>query len=196
MLVYHRSIKNTCWGRHTSVGLPELLHAMPHQHDARQLCKRLDDVKLKRGLTSKNVCRSFLRTPVPVLWGPVAWTPGAAGYPQEYGGRYTRCVLRKDKETRKWVTKGDGRTREMRTRRYTVLSGWVNLKQCHSWPVSLFIQWGLSYLCLSRVHREKSTHPSLELYWAAASGFNKNHSQGSLNLESQIMIRKTCHISY
>lgn len=30
----------------TSVGLPELLHAVPHQHDARQLRERLDDVEV------------------------------------------------------------------------------------------------------------------------------------------------------
>ena len=33
----------------TSVGPPELLHAVPHQHDARQLRKRLDDVEVAQG---------------------------------------------------------------------------------------------------------------------------------------------------
>ena len=33
----------------TSVGLPELLHAVPHEHDARQLRERLDDVEVAQG---------------------------------------------------------------------------------------------------------------------------------------------------
>lgn len=33
----------------TSVGPPELLHAMPHQDDARQLRERLDDVEVAQG---------------------------------------------------------------------------------------------------------------------------------------------------
>lgn len=44
----------TAWERFcaawlTSVGPPELLHAVPHQDDARQLRERLDDVEVAQG---------------------------------------------------------------------------------------------------------------------------------------------------
>lgn len=45
----------------TSVGPPELLHAVPHQHDARQLGERLDDVEVAQ--------RTHLEERHPVLLG-------------------------------------------------------------------------------------------------------------------------------
>lgn len=83
----------------------------------------------------KTSCRFFLRTPVPVLWGPVAWTRGAAGYPQEYEARQVHAEKRQgDKKV--GYKRGMGGRERWGQGRCTVLSGWMNLKQCHSWPVS------------------------------------------------------------
>lgn len=78
----------------------------------------------------KTSCRFFPRTPVPVLWGPVAWKPGAAGYPQGYGAHQVHAEERQ-RDKKVGYKRGMGGPE-----RCTVLSDWVNLKQCHSWPIS------------------------------------------------------------
>lgn len=60
----------------------------------------------------KTSCRFFPRTPVPVLWGPVAWKPGAAGYPQGYGAHQVHAEERQRDEKVRYK-RGMGRTREI-----------------------------------------------------------------------------------
>lgn len=115
----------------TSVGLPELLHAMPHEHDAWELRERLYDVEVTEGTHFEKRHAVFFRVRPCLFCGDLSLESQVQPVTHKDTG-HTRCMLRKDKETRKCVTKGGWGGPE----RYTVMSDWVNLKQCHSWPVS------------------------------------------------------------
>ncbi len=134
---------------------------MPHQHDARQLCKRLDDVEVaERAHFEKRHAVLFCVRPC-LFCGDLPLEGQVQPVTHKNTG-YTRCVLRIDKETRKWVTKGGWEDRRDENEGYTqsCQAEWTS-NSVTACPSHLFIPWGLSYLCLSQVHREKSTHPSL-----------------------------------
>ncbi len=133
---------------------------MPHQHDARQLCKRLDDVEVaERAHFEKRHAVLFCVRPC-LFCGDLSLECQVQPVTHKNTG-YTRCVLRIDRDKKVDYKRGMGGPERWEWGIYTVLSGWVNLKQCHSLPVSFIYSMRPSYLCLSQVHREKSTHPSL-----------------------------------
>lgn len=130
-LLMLRSKTHLCWASRTSP-----CHAS-WARCVRALWKTLWRWSCRGDSLQKTSCRFFLRTPVPVLWGPVAWTQGAAGYPQEYGARQVHAEERQ-RDKKVGYKRGMGGPERWGRGRYTVLSGWMNLKQCHSCLIYLF----------------------------------------------------------
>ncbi len=108
---------------------------MPHQHDARQLCKRLDDVEVaERAHFEKRHAVLFCVRPC-LFCGDLSLEGQVQPVTHKNTG-YTRCVLRIDRDKKVGYKRGMGGPERWEWGIYTVLSGWVNLKQCHSLPVS------------------------------------------------------------
>lgn len=76
----------------TSVGPPELLHAVPHQHDARQLRERLDDVEVAQR-TDLEEGHAVLLGVGPGLLGGHLPLEGQVQAVAHQDARHPRCML-------------------------------------------------------------------------------------------------------
>lgn len=85
----------------TSVRPPELLHAVPHQHDARQLGERLDDVEVAQRAHLKEGHAVFLGVRPRLLRGDLALEGQMQPVTYE-DPRNTWCVLRRKNSDGKW----------------------------------------------------------------------------------------------
>lgn len=130
---------------------------MSHEHDARELREWLYDVEVaERTHFEKRHAVFFCVRPC-LFCGDLSLERKVQPVTHKYT-RHARCMLRKDKETRKWVTKGEWEdTRdEDKGDTQSCQAEWIS-NSVTAGLSHLFIQWGLSYLCPSLVHREKST---------------------------------------
>ncbi len=136
MLVYHRSIKEHMLEEDSPLlgfqnfSMPCLISTMRDSsvNDSMTL-------KLQRGLTSKNVMPFFSAYARACSVGTCRLNARCSRLPTRIRGTPGAC-WGKTRDKKVGYKRGMGGPERWERGRYTVLSGWVNLKQCHSWPVS------------------------------------------------------------